>query len=91
MTCRMTQGHLMISIGMALLRGDTTQSSTHGTQQIEIDFEIDHGQFERKLAGSSTKENRSTARRLIMPWSQECSSTSSHPTCLKIMKKSLRM
>jgi hypothetical protein len=91
MTYRMTQRHPMMNLGMELLRGDTTQSSTHDVQQTETDLEIGHDQSERKSVGSSTKENRSTERQPIMPWLQGCSSTNSHTTCLKTIKKSMRM
>jgi hypothetical protein len=39
----------MMSLGMGLIRGDTTQSSTHDAQQTKTDSETDHDQFERKL------------------------------------------
>jgi hypothetical protein len=95
MAYRTTRGHLMMSIGMALLRGDTTQSSTHSAQQTETETETDsetgHDQFERKSVGSSTKKSRSTERRPTTHWFQGCSLTNSHPTCLNTMKKSMHM
>jgi hypothetical protein len=55
-------------IGMELLQGDTTQSSTHDVVPSEYDSGTDHDQFMRKLIGSSTKESRSTIRQRTMPW-----------------------
>jgi hypothetical protein len=43
-----TRGHMMLNLGMALLQGDTTQSSTHDTQQTKTDFETSHNQSETK-------------------------------------------
>jgi hypothetical protein len=60
MACRMTQGHLMMSLGMALLREYTTQSSIQGAQQIETDSETSHDQSKRRLVRLNTKERRST-------------------------------
>jgi hypothetical protein len=39
---------MMMSLGMALLQGDITQSSTHYAQKTETDFETGHDQSERK-------------------------------------------
>jgi hypothetical protein len=91
MNYRMTLGHLMTSLGMALPQGDTTRSSTHGALLDQTDSETGHGRPTRKLARSNTKENMSIACRLITLWLQGCSSISSHPTCLKTMKKLARM
>jgi hypothetical protein len=60
MARRTTLGHLMISIGMALPQGDTTQSTTHGALLVRTDSGTGHGRSMRKLAGSGTKENKST-------------------------------
>jgi hypothetical protein len=68
MAYRMTLGNLMLRLGMVLFRGGITQSSTLGALLTETDSETGHGQSERKLAVSSTKENMSTARQLTMPW-----------------------
>jgi hypothetical protein len=89
--CRMTQGHMMTNLGMSLLQGDTTQSSTHDALQTKTDSETGHVHSERKSVGSSTKENRSTEYQPTTPWLQGCSSTNSYPTCLKTMKKSMHM
>jgi hypothetical protein len=77
--CRMTLGHLIMSLGMMLPQGDTTQSSTHGIGQTETDSETGHDPSERKSVGSSTKESTSTIPQLTMPWPQACSSTNSPP------------
>jgi hypothetical protein len=91
MTCRMTQGNLMMSLGMVLLQGDTTQSSTNGAQQTKTDSETGHDQSQRKSVGSSTKESSFTECWLTTPCLQGCSLNNSHPTCLKIMKWSMCM
>jgi hypothetical protein len=82
MACRMTWVHQMMSLGMALPRGDTTQSSIHGTQQTEIDSETGHDQSERKSVGLSTRGSRSTTLQHRTPWPQGCSSINS-PHLLK--------
>jgi hypothetical protein len=50
-------GSLMMSLGMALHRGDTTQSSTHGALLDRTDSEIGHGRSMRKSTGWNTKES----------------------------------
>jgi hypothetical protein len=61
MAYRLAQGHQMMSLGMALLWGDITQSSTYGELLAEADSETDNSQSKRKLARLSTRENRTTA------------------------------
>jgi hypothetical protein len=41
----------MMSSGMVLLQGDTTQSSTHGTELAEIDSETSNNRSVRKFVG----------------------------------------
>jgi hypothetical protein len=53
--CKMTLVHHMMSLGMAVLQGGTTQSSIHDTQQTMIDSKTGHDQSERKLVESSTR------------------------------------
>jgi hypothetical protein len=77
--CRMTLGRLMMSLGMMLPRGDTTQRSTHNVEQTETDSETGHDPSERKSVGSSTKESTSTIPQLTTPWPQACSLTNSPP------------
>jgi hypothetical protein len=60
----------MISLGLALLRVDTTKSSTHGGQQTEIHSETSDDQSKRKSVGMSTKESRSTEHWPTMPYPQ---------------------
>jgi hypothetical protein len=48
MACRMTQVRRMISLGMVLPRGDTTQRLIHDTQQTGIDSETGHDHSERR-------------------------------------------
>jgi hypothetical protein len=67
MAYRMTRGYLMMSQGMVLLLGDTTQSSTHDSQQIGTDSDTGHDQSERKSVESSTKESRSTEHQPTTP------------------------
>jgi hypothetical protein len=72
--CRMDQGHRRMSLGMMLLQGDITQSSTHDARLTEIDCETSYNRFEMKLVRWSTKENRSIICQPITPWPRECSS-----------------
>jgi hypothetical protein len=56
-----------MSNGMGLLRGDTTQSSTHDAAPIVNDFGTSHDQSVRRLVGSSTNESWSTECQPIIP------------------------
>jgi hypothetical protein len=62
----MILGHLTMSLGMALLLRDTTQSSTSDALLARTNSKIGHGQSMRNSAGLNTKESRSTARQLTM-------------------------
>jgi hypothetical protein len=48
MAYRTTQGHRRMSLGMGLLQGDTTCSSTHGAMLTKFNFETSHDQSMRK-------------------------------------------
>jgi hypothetical protein len=86
-TCRTTWVRQMMSLGMVLPRGDTTQSSIHDAQQTEIDSRTGHDQSERKSVGLSTRGRRSTALWHRTPWPQGCSSINSLPTYQRTTKK----
>jgi hypothetical protein len=60
--CRMTLGHLMMSLGTTLPRGGTTQRSTHGALLAGTDSETSHSRSARKSAISNIKANKSIAR-----------------------------
>jgi hypothetical protein len=89
--CRTTLGHWMMNLWMVLHRGDTTQSSTHGTLLVETDSETGHDSSERRSVELITRENKSTVRCLTTSWPQGCSSSKSPPIYPKKMKKSTRM
>jgi hypothetical protein len=57
-------------VGMALLRGDITQSLTSDAQLAESGSETGHGRSTRNSATSSTKENRSTSLQHTILWLQ---------------------
>jgi hypothetical protein len=61
MAYRMTRVRRMMSLGMVLPRGDTTQSLIHGVQQTDINFKTDHDQSKRRWVRSGTRGSRSTA------------------------------
>jgi hypothetical protein len=69
---KMTQVRLVMSLGMALPCGDTTQSSIQGAQQTKNDSETYHDQSERKSVRSSTSGSKSTALQRRTPWPQGC-------------------
>jgi hypothetical protein len=77
--CMMTRGARRMRIGMDLLQGDTTQSSTHDIAPIVNDSGTGHDQSVNRLVWSSTRESKSTVRRPIMPWLQGCSLIRSPP------------
>jgi hypothetical protein len=64
---RMTRVCRKMSLGMALLRGDTTRSSIHDAMQNEIDFGTGHDQSMRKSVRSSIRGSRSTTLQCRMP------------------------
>jgi hypothetical protein len=58
MAGKMTRGHPRRKLGIMLLQGDTTQSSTGDAWLVETDSETSHGRSTRNSAGLNTKENR---------------------------------
>jgi hypothetical protein len=75
----MGQVRQMMSLGMVLPRGDTTQRLINGAQQTGIDFRIGHDQSKRRWVRSSTRGSWSTVLRCKTLWPQGCSSISSPP------------
>jgi hypothetical protein len=62
---------------MGLLEGDTTRSSTHGTDQSEKDSETGYDRCTRESVRLNIRESWFTARQPTMPWPQGCSLTKS--------------
>jgi hypothetical protein len=78
-TCRMAQGHPMMSLGMVLLQVGITQSSTLDALLTETISEASHRQSTMTQARSSTKGNKSTTHWLTMPGLQNAHRTTHSP------------